>query len=73
MGSICGACIIEGNQESIEMWFVLLMTFLAMGRAGEAGKSSWSSAFWNFERGGKNFFIVIFLNSYHYFFLYYHV
>jgi hypothetical protein len=60
MGAICGACIIEGTQDSIEMWFVLLMTFLAIGRAGEAGKSSWNTAFWNFERGGK-YFIAIYL------------
>ena len=52
MSLICKALIELGTVVAIEMRIVLLLTFLAIGRAGEAGIASWNATKWVFEEGG---------------------
>jgi hypothetical protein len=41
----------EGEIEAMKRRLVIIMTFLAVGRAGEAACSTWTSGVWNHEHG----------------------
>ena len=41
----------DGRMEAMKRRLAIVMTFLAVGRAGEAACSTWASASWDYERG----------------------
>jgi hypothetical protein len=48
---LSGALMKEGKIEAMKRRLAIIMTFLAVGRAGEAACSTWTSGVWDHEHG----------------------
>ena len=54
MFRIMAALIAIGTVAAVETRVIILMTFLAIGRSGEAGKASWNSVSWTVDDVSDN-------------------